>query len=366
VADPAATRTQARIAGIWLLSRVAVFVIAAVTVRQVLTGSSPVAGFIDSWNLWETPWYASIAQHGYPGPGDFVYNTAYFPGLALLMVAGSWVGLVPAATGLIVSFFAGLAAALALGRLTELVGGRAEYGVLAWVVAPTAVFLAAPWSEALFAGLAFWAWVLAKRQAWVLAGVIAGFAALTRINGLFLAVALVVLFLLHRPRNWARGTALLIPFAVVAGHFAYLHAATGSWTEWFDVQAEKWDRHLTDPVHAFLNTYNMIFTFSGTGAPSSRFVMEIAAAALLLALGVVILVMRWWAEAVYVLLTVASLVTSTFYYSIPRAAVLLFPVWMLLGLWMTRHRWFRIAYLCVAIPFLALVVVRFLQGQWIS
>lgn len=365
MAEPGLRSMSVRITGIWVLSRAAVFILAALTVRQALSGS-PLTGFVQSWNLWETPWYASIAQDGYPGSGEYVYNTAYFPALALLMKAGSWVGLVPAATGLVVSFVAGLAAAFALGRLTEMVGGRADYAVLAWVVAPTAIFLAAPWSEALFAAFAFWAWLLAKKQAWILAGVVAGLASFTRINGLFLAAALLVLFLQSRPRDWIRGSALLIPFVVVAAHFAYLHAATGSWTEWFDAQADKWDRHFTDPVTSLLNTYRLIFTFTGTGSPASRFAIEIAAALLLLALGILILKRHWWAEGVYVLLTLASLVTSTFYYSIPRTAVVLFPIWMLLGVWMTRWRWFRVAYLCVSIPALAVVVVRFMQGQWIS
>ncbi len=66
-----------------------------------------------------------------------------------------------------------------------------------------AVFLAAPYAEALFAALAFWAWLLARRGAWVWAGLLAAGATLVRVNGLFLAIGLVVLFLTSRPRPWA-------------------------------------------------------------------------------------------------------------------------------------------------------------------
>ena len=104
----------------------------------------------------------------------------------------------------------------------------------------------------------------------------------------------------------------------------------------------------------------------GVGAPHSRFVVEIVAVAGLLALGVVMLRMRWWAEATLVLITVGSLATSTYYYSVPRTAVVLAPVWMIIGLWMTRRRWFRITYLVVCVPVLVVVTVRFAEGQWIS
>lgn len=360
------TRSESwRIAAIWVATRLLVLGTVAAAHWSQLTANPSIDEYASHWDFFESLWYADIARHGYVGAGDFQYNTAYFPGLALVMRAGLFVGASPAVTGIIVSIVAGLLAALALGRLTKLVGGSAEWGVVAWVVAPMAVFLAAPWSEALFAAFAFWAWVMARRKAWVWAGVLAGFASFTRVNGIFLAIALLVMWVTTDRRAIARGMALLIPFAVVGAHFAYLHSLTGSWTEWRDVQTEFWGRHLVDPVTALRTTYDLIWTFT-PGAMSTRFIAEIATVAILAALTVVVLWRRWWPEAVYVGLTLVSLATSSFYYSVPRTAVLLFPIWMLIGAWLTRHRWMRWVYLVAGIPSLLLVTVRFSEGQWIS
>lgn len=363
-----------RIAVIWAATRLFVLGASVVGSWTVMAHGGFLHGIEQLWTQWDTNFFTSIATGGYGNPDlqtvrledDAQYNVAFFPGLPMLMRIGGLVGLSPVMAGILVSLIASLLAAFALGRLAEQVGARAEWTVAAWLVAPTAVFLFAPYTEALFAALAFWAWVKARQDAWIAAGVLAGLAALVRSNGLFLAAALILMFLLSPRRDWRTAPALLLPFVATLGYFAYLHSITGSWTTWFDVQRVRWDRMLTDPLTSLLNTIDMVSTFTGTGAISSRFVSELAAMALLIVVCVILLIKRWWAEAAYVVVTVAALGTSTWYYSVPRTIVVLFPVWMLLGLWLTRYRWLRWAYLLTALPMLALVVVRFTQGQWIS
>jgi hypothetical protein len=355
------------VVAVWFATRALVFLAAWIGGLALLQDNGSITGYFDLWNRWETPYYLSIAEGGYFPTGEFANNAAYFPGLALIIKAGLLVGISAPVTGMVVALIAGLAASLALSRLTNSVGGNGVWGVVAWTIAPVAVFIAAPWAEALFAGLAFWAWWKARQGAWLAAGLLAGGAALVRINGLFLGVALIVLFLLSGEKRNRSGIALLAPFVVIAGYFAYLWSQSGDWKAWFTAQSVGWDRNFHDPVSAFLNTYRLIFEFNeGVGAPHSRFVIEILAVAALLALGVVMAIKRWWPEAIFVLLTVGSLATSTYYYSVPRTAVVLFPVWMLIGLWLSRRRWLGIAYVVIGVPVLVLVSMRFAQGQWIS
>ncbi len=369
---PTASRT--RITWIWLASRALVFIAAAVGSLHALRTGPVLSGFTQQWFRWDTQWFDSIARYGYAAPystalhKDFHYNVAFFPGFPALMRAGTFLGISTTAAGLLISLVAGLFAAFALGRLTAQVQGVGEYGVLAWVAAPTAVFLAAAYTEALFRAFAFWAWSLGREHRRVWAGVLAGAAALVRVNGVFLGVGLIVLFLTSRSRQWWRGTALLLPFLATAGYFAYLKAITGSWTAWSQAQTVYWKRVTVDPVTALLNTYHRIFAARviGSAAQPSRFVIEILAMALLIGACAWLFTHRWWGEATYVLVTLLSLGTSSVYLSVPRSAVVLFPVWMMLGLWMTRHRWFRIAYLVIALPLLCYWVVRFTQGFWVS
>jgi len=341
-----------------------------------LSGGSFYSSYLDLWNRWDTRWFESIAVHGYVGPyfsafEDFQYNVAFFPGLPSIMWFGESIGIPAVLTGLIVSFISGYFAALAVGRLTTFAGGTALWGVVAWVLAPTAVFITAAYTESLFAAFAFWAWVYAVERSWVLAGVLAGLAGLVRPNGVFLAAGLVVLFLVAGTWKtswveWLRGSALLLPLVSAFGYFAYLRAITGSWTTWSNAQGEFWERHLVDPVTSLVNTYNLIFTFSPTGEWSSRMVTEILAMAIMVAVVVICLVNRRWAEVVYVGLTALSLGTSTMYHSVPRTLVLIFPLWTLLGVFLSRRVWARWVFILLSVPALALVTIRFTQGQWIS
>jgi hypothetical protein len=95
-------------------------------------------------------------------------------------------------------------------------------------------------------------------------------------------------------------------------------------------------------------------------------ISEIIAMGILIAVVVITIIKRWWAESAYVLLTAVSLGTSSMYYSIPRTLILIFPLWVLLGLWLAGARWRPWLYAALSVPFLVIVTVLFTQNQWIS
>ncbi len=368
-------RSDLAAAGIWLASRVSVF-IAAFYASWVVTGQvgaffggpgelEPDRSPVGIWDRWDVEWYRSIAEDGYVSAGH-ENSIAFLPGLPMLMRAFHAVGVDVSVTGLLVSLVAGLAAAVALARLTRAEGGIGELGVLAWVCAPMAVFLAAPYTESLFAAFAFWAWYLARRGAWVWAGVLATVASLVRVNGLFLTAALVVLLLTRSRQSWRRGLALLLPFAAVAGFVAYLHTITGSWSSWLDAQQSGWGREFGSPFDAMVTTYEMAFSNGVAASFAVQYRFELAAVALLVAFTIVLAATRRWAEATYVLLTLVALATSTLFYSAPRSLLTLFPIWVLLGIWMSRRRWILVGYLAVSTPLMFVGVVAFTTGRWVA
>lgn len=363
--DAPRRRIAMPILALWVASRLLIVAVAVGAHLWWFSRDLTPDSLFRMWDLFESPWYADIARNGYVGNGDFRYNTAYFPGTALVMRVGLPLDLDPALTGMIAAFIAGGFAAVALGRLIVLVGGAPLWGVTAWLMAPTVVFVTAPWSEALFAATAFWAWYLAKRNHWWWAGALAGLAALTRVNGIFLGVGLIVMWFATRPRRPGNLVPLAIPFVVTFGFFAYLWSITGRWNEWRAVQSEFWGREFVDPLTSLLNTWDLITTFV-PGMLSTRFIAELLGAAIICVVLVLIIAKRWWPEATYVALTLASLTTSTFYYSIPRALTILFPVWMMLAVVFASRPWTRWAYVACALPLTFLVIVRFTDGQWIS
>jgi hypothetical protein len=363
------------VASVWFGSRVMVFV-AAIYATWVLAGpastfvgdgtqETPSLGPIAAWHQWDLDWYASIAQSGYGAPG-FESNYAFLPGYPALLWLFGTLNIHPTLAGLAVAAVAGLVAAWALSRLTAREGGRGEYAVVAWVVAPAAVYLAAPYPEALFCAFAFSAWLLARQHRWMWAGLLAAAASVVRVNGLFLAVALVVLFVVDRPRRWRDLPWLALPFAAMAGVVAYYHARTGSWTTWLDAQSTGWHRHLSTPWETWEATWNLAFHDGVTATFAVQYRLEILAVVGMAAVVVILLVKRWWAEATYVGLTLVALATSNVYYSVPRSYLTLFPVWVLLGVWATRRRWVLAAWAVVALPLMLVGVVGFVTGHWIA
>lgn len=367
--------TDGTAAALWLASRASVFV-AATYSTWVLAGRAdqfygsdpeliPTAGPVASWNQWDLAWYASIARDGYGAIG-FENSYAFMPGFPSLLWVFGKLNIHPTLAGLLISAAAGLVAAVALSRLTSRVGGRGEYGVLAWVLAPSAVYLAAPYTEALFCALAFPAWLLARRGSWLGAAALASGACLVRVNGLFLAVALVVLFLTQRPRRWHAAPWLALPFLTLLAVFTWFRSLTGSWTTWFEAQEAGWQRNFQTPWDAFNSTVNYASNIGVTATFSIQYKLEIVFALLVLALAIAMLIKGWWAEAVYVLLTLASLATSTVFYSIPRATLVLFPVWMLMGLWLSRSKWVLASYVALCAPLMLVGVVAFVNGRWVA
>ena len=360
---------------IWWISRLGVFLTAwlaswiflgpAGVLYSDISETIPELRSWEVWRQWDAYWLASIAETGYGSLG-YENNMAFFPGQPVLVRGIGILGLGSLESGIAISLFAGLVAALSLARLTELIGGDSRWSILSWIASPAAVFLFAPYTEALFAAFAFSAWLWARRGSWWLAGCLGGLASLVRPNGIFLAVALVVLGLLQAGPRLPRLVPMALPFAGFAAYMTYLHAYFGSWRVWLTAQELGWQRRFTNPIESFVATYEMAFHNGATASFAIQYRFEILAMVALLACLAALFVLRWWAEAVYVALTMASLGTSTLYYSIPRTTLVIFPLWMLLGLLFTRFRRLGWLYLAISTPVMVMGVVGFSLGRWVA
>src|ERR1700761_1369838 len=261
---------------IWGASRLVMLAI-SLAVLATQHGTS----WLNLWQRWDWDRYLTVAGYGYTSGRGPAYDTnivAFFPGYpallhAVQLVVRNWV-----VAGLLISLVAGAVASIALARLTEFEWrarprdegpgpGRAgadrvvAVSVLLLVCAPAAVFLAAGYTESLFLALGVPAWLAARRQRWIVAGVLTGLACTVRIDGAFEAAGIAVMFLLSRPRarDWARSPALLLPLVAVGGYFAYLKDVTGDWLAWLHAEQQGWSRRLTNPVTAFRNSWANAF-----------------------------------------------------------------------------------------------------------
>ncbi|MGH8825055.1 MAG: mannosyltransferase family protein [Jiangellaceae bacterium] len=350
---------------VWLASRGSVWVVAG-AVGWLFATDIGVVSLLERWQQWDFHHFWGIALYGYGGEPTGVPNEAFFPGFPSLLALGAAVGLPHVAAGLLVSFVAGGVAAVALARLGDLEGGPGvgRLAVLMWVFAPPAVFLAAPYTESLFLGFAIPAWLCARRGMWAYAGLLSAAACTVRVSGAFLLAALGVHWLTSRERRWTDLPWLLVPLIPLAAWTVYLRATTGDWLAWLDAQAQEWNREFTWPWAAFSHTWDAGFGGIQTPGFAWMFRAEIVAMAVGVAMTVALLVWRRWGEATWVGLQVVAFGTSFWYFSVPRATLLWWPLWITLAAVAVRRRWVLWGYLCLSVPLMAVWAAAFLTGRW--
>ena len=359
----------------WIGTRVAVATLSLGALWTVVGGPSRDVGswLSRGWDHWDTGLFVKVARYGYQGyPAHYQDRgiVAFFPGEPMLLrlvhlFVRNWI-----ASGLLISVVAGAVACVAMARLGVLEAGRVagERAPLYLALSPYAVFLFAVYSESLFLAFALPAWLSARRGRWVAAGVLAGCATSVRITGLFLGLALLVQWAMDADTNrrWRDLIPLLLPFAVLVGYMAYVRSITGDWLGWQHAQEDYWGRKFTAPWTALHTTWNAATDPNLGGAYEWSFRAEILAVAIGVALCVVLLIRRRWAELVYVGAQLVALGTSSYYLSIARTTLLWWPLWLLLAEASVRRRWVHTAYLAVAPALMALMVVTFVQGNWVD
>lgn len=346
---------------LWLASRLAV----ALLVVTALHGTH---GFLAGWDSWDVTILREVAQFGYDGFPEHYgdeHVAAFFPGFPFVLklfhlVIPSWT-----AAGLVVSLVAGAVACVYLARLAELDDVDGGLAVLALVLSPYAVFLAAGYSEALFLAFALPGWWAARRGQWAAASLLVAGACTVRISGLFLAVALIVQWLVT---SRERGVVawLAAPFLALLGYAAYLHHLTGDWLRWFHAQQQGWNRELAWPWTSFRTTWDAAFHGHYSPEYTWSFRAEIVAVLVGAVVTLVLARRRQWGEMTYVGLSVAALATSSFYLSVARATLLWFPLWLLLASVLQRRPSLQLAYVAVATPLMAAGVLTFTSGRWVG
>jgi hypothetical protein len=73
---------------------------------------------------------------------------------------------------------------------------------------------------------------------------------------------------------------------------------------------------------------------------------------------------RRWAELVYVGIAVVSLATSTYYMSVAREALLWWPLFIALAIWLGRRRWLAGMSLTLSGVMMIGISWLFLTGSW--
>ncbi|WP_040509574.1 mannosyltransferase family protein [Gordonia soli] len=308
--------------------------------------------------LWDGKWMLAIAEYGYrdvpytqtDARGLHTIDTAYafFPGYPYLVGTLARLPLLtPFGSAILVNLVLGCLAAVGAARLAgfcaKTMGDRSpigsssprRVGLLAaalFAATPMSVVLNMAYTEALFCALAVWALIGVVEHRWILAGICASLAGLTRPTAAVVIGVVILAALIARkdgPRAWA---AVVISPLGYLGYLAVVWAHTGSPTGWFRIQTEGWGTEFDWGV-ATVNFVNDVLVNSGEVAPVATAWIILAT---LLLLGVAVWSRLPWPILLYGALVVASIVLSSgLMMSRARlllpAFVLLIPIAMLLA-----------------------------------
>lgn len=328
---------------------------------------------------WDSNYFLSIAVDGYFPSSSAPQLAAYFPGYpfaaraaatVLGTMSGSTYTTTVAVSMWLISTVASLVGALVLWRLLmELAPQAATIGVVLLLAGPYSIFLYAGYSESLFLAFALAAWYAAVTDRWWWAGGWCALATATRINGVFLLAALLVLYLDGRRREGAPilDRALLwVPLAAVGvvAYFGYLYVRTGDLLAWSHAQSVGWNRSFSWPWDAFRETAGRVL-FAATADRQLQFALDIVAATLVTVALLVWLRRRDWPEALYAGLTLIALTTSTNFVSLARNTIVVFPLVVLLAVGLVQaRRWVRRTVLVCWTGLFIVNATLFAFGYW--
>jgi hypothetical protein len=279
------------------------------------------------------------------------------------------------AAGLLVALIAGAVASVALYHLAAMEWGEdaGRRAVLYLVCFPYAVFLFAGYSEGLFLAFATTAWVFARRQQWSAAALLTAGASFTRILGLCLALGLAVEYVVQRTRadGWrglfTRHLPWLAAPAVSAGAFiVYLHARTGSWHAYTEAQEAGWHRHTASLAEGFRTVLAQTRNGDQGGPYAWSWRAEMLAVIGGAVLCLVLLLMHRWGEAVYVGTSAYLLGAQNYYASSVRAALVWFPLYLVLARVTVGREWLHRIVVATTAPLMIVFVLAFNQGQWVG
>ncbi|MEO8789112.1 MAG: mannosyltransferase family protein [Candidatus Tumulicola sp.] len=352
----------------FVATRAAIIVIAELA--AVIIGQRPGTHVEESqhvllsvWGRWDAVHYIDIATRGYLGT-----DMAFFPLYPLLIkLIGAFAGNHLVA-GLLVSnasFFFGL---LFLYRLLEREYDRsvARRAIFYVSIFPTAVFFSAVYTESLFFMLTVASFYYMRAGRWWIAGAIGFLAALSRVEG----VLLIVPFLMEWFAAMRARTAS--PFGVLAAglislglvtYMAYLWVLRADPLYFSHVQIH-WNRHLAFPWVSVINAFEKI-AHATTALLIANQSLEIAFTLLMLG----VLAFGWKSlrpsYIAYMALSILVPMSTSSLMSMPRFALVLFPMFVIFARWGER-RWVNNLISAFSLPLLGLYTVLFANWYWVA
>ncbi|MCL2173013.1 MAG: glycosyltransferase family 39 protein [Candidatus Bathyarchaeota archaeon] len=354
---------------IFIVAKILVFTVGYIAIYKN-TGAFP-ASITDVFNHWDAPHYVDIAKNWYESnPTLDAYNFIVFFPLYPILIRLCTIGLnYINYSALIVSNICSTIVCLYIYKLAkhEFNKNVAIKAVLFLSIFPTAYFFSAPYTESLFFALTIASFYYARQSKWKLAGTLGLFASLTRLAGLLLLPVLLVEY--YHQKEWKpKKTDLNIAwiFLALAGFLTYLvidNQVTGDPFTFMSIEATHWFNRL-DPIAGLTNAYNCITSYSYPDIITCG-IAPIAFAVF----GLLMISLIIWKRAppsyiTYMFLSWALAVSTSWWISVPRYIMAMFPMFILLGALTNNKKVATITIIIISGALLCYFTAIFAIGWW--
>jgi Gpi18-like mannosyltransferase len=239
---------------------------------------------------------------------------------------------------------------------------------------PTAVFFSAVYTESLFFMLTVASFYYLRAHRWWIAGAVGFFASLTRVEGVLLVVPFAIEWGVQYWPSLQRGgvraaralldlvPAILIPLGL-AVYMAYLWVLRADPLYFSHVQIH-WNRHFAMPWVSLMNAFHKM-AVATSGQTVANQSLEIAFTFLMIG----VLVAGWKSlrppYIAYMALSILVPMCTSSLMSMPRFALVLFPMFAILARWGERP-WVNNLILAFSLPLLGLFTVLFADWYWVA
>jgi hypothetical protein len=337
---------------------------------------------VQVWSHWNAEYYVSIAQYGYAGNtvgrGQAVDGIAFaplYPWSIRLLHAATHIDWLACAE--ILTAIATVLSVAILYRIVNSLAGPETAGstVLMLLAFPTAFFLLAPYPDAQGLLLVMLAFVCARRHQWILSGV---FAAAATLDKYYLCIIVLALAFevweqrqlrldgLRRNAAWAHELvsffALVMPTLAALGLWmGYQQVHNGNQFAFIHAQTLLWHRHIATPWTLFTNVGHDIVHWRFTNAAPSGAIEVVDLVTVVLLAVATVHVFTQVRRSYGVLLGLSWCVYTfqTFLLGVTQEVLVLFPLFISLGIWASGRRWRERALLILFLPCSYFLIARF-------
>lgn len=351
-----------------VFAKILVFTVGYITTYLNGGAAAPLAIVGNMFYRWDASNYVDIAQNWYVNSGNSANFIVFYPLYPMLIRAFTFDFSYANLSALIIANVSSLIAFFYLYKLAKLEfsSAVAVKAVLFLSVFPVAYFLSVPYTEGLFFALVIACIYYARLGKWGIAGMLSVLASLTRLAGLLLLPVLLVEYFHQigwKPRKVdVRVLWSTLPLAGLLIYLGINFQVTGNAFTFLTVEATHWFNRL-DPKAGLEAAY----WWATNGLYPNNLTSGIAPL-VFAAFGLLMVIVSVWRRmrpvySVYIFLSWALAVSTSWWISVPRYIMAMFPMFMLFGL-LTKNKAVNIAFAVVSAVLMCYFTIFFALGWW--